>query len=172
MGQRPRRVFVGLGANLGNPCRTLQRAISRLGRLHGLFPVALSGHYETAPWGGQTDTPFINAVAELSSDLDPDSLLDALTSIEFGLGRRRSEESRWGDRCVDLDLLAAGSLQVSRPGLQLPHPRLAQRRFVLVPWAEIAPDFLVPGHPGSVAELLSRCRDPGQVQRMISSTCS
>ncbi|MFK7958177.1 MAG: 2-amino-4-hydroxy-6-hydroxymethyldihydropteridine diphosphokinase [Lysobacterales bacterium] len=160
------RIFVGLGGNLGNTRAVFRRALHELTRILKVPPSALSSWYRSEAWGGQTPTPFVNAVVEYGTTLDPHHLLDVLCSVEYTLGRRRAVEKRWADRVVDLDLLAVGSREVRRPGLQVPHPRLADRRFVLLPWAEIAPDFVLPNCQMSVAGLLKICSDKGKVTRV------
>ncbi len=159
------RIFVGLGGNFDGTPAVLLRAIGELNRSLGVEPTALSSWYNSEPWGGQTTTAFVNAVVEYRSTLDAHQLLDVLSSVEHSLGRRRALEVRWGDRIVDLDLLAVGDRQINRPGLHVPHPRLTERRFVLQPWAEIAPNFVLPNVQTSVAELLKRCPDQSLVRR-------
>jgi 2-amino-4-hydroxy-6-hydroxymethyldihydropteridine diphosphokinase len=139
--------FVGLGANLGNREKAIRDAAALLGALR------VSTIRETEPWG-LTDQPrFLNAVAELDTDLTPRALLARLLDVERELGRVR-EGPRWGPRAIDLDLLLYGSRTVDEPGLKVPHPRLHERLFVLEPLAELAPDAVVPGH-GKVSELLA-----------------
>ncbi len=145
------RVFVGLGGNIGEPVAQLERALSALARLPESTLVRTSSFYQSPPWGIDAQPPFVNAVAELATSLSPDQLLASLLAIEQAAGRERT--LRWGPRVLDLDLLLFGDLVIDRPGLRIPHPHLHQRAFVLLPLAEIAPDFFVPGL-GSVTELL------------------
>jgi 2-amino-4-hydroxy-6-hydroxymethyldihydropteridine diphosphokinase len=141
------RAYVGLGANLGDRERTLRAAAEALGALR------LSSIRETEPWG-LTDQPrFLNAVAELETELRPRGLLEVLLEGERAHGRVRAE--RWGPRTLDLDLLLYGDEAIDEPGLTLPHPRLHERIFVLEPLAELAPDLNVPGK-GRVRDLLAR----------------
>ena len=140
--------FIGLGANLGNRERAIRDAAELLEVRR------LSTIRETEPWG-LTDQPrFLNAVAELETDRTPRELLDRLLEVERELGRVR-EGPRWGPRVIDLDLLLYGDRHVHQPGLDIPHPRLQERLFVLEPLAELAPDAVVPG-VGKVAELLAK----------------
>jgi 2-amino-4-hydroxy-6-hydroxymethyldihydropteridine diphosphokinase len=140
--------FVGLGANLGNREKAIRDAAELLEARR------LSTIRETEPWG-LTDQPrFLNAVAELATDRTPRGLLDRLLEIERELGRVR-EGPRWGPRAIDLDLLLYGDRRIDEPGLEVPHPRLHERLFVLEPLAELAPGAVVPGL-GTVTELLAK----------------
>lgn len=160
---RTRRAFVGLGSNLGNPRRQVESALNELAALASTRLVARSSLYRTAPWGVADQPAFVNAVAELESGLAPRELLQALLAIEQRHGRVR-DGTRWGPRMLDLDLLACGDVQLAGTGLTLPHPELARRAFVLVPLAEIAPDFFVAG-AGRVRDLLAAV-DVGEVVRL------
>lgn len=137
--------FVGLGANLGEAAKTLREALRELDALPGTRLLRASRLYRTAAWGVQAQPDFINAVAMLDTILPPRELLDALLAIERGHGRDRAQETRWGPRTLDLDLLLHGDADIDEPGLRVPHPHLHQRAFVLLPMAEIAPDAVVPG---------------------------
>ena len=145
------RVFVGLGANLGDPQTTLQRALAALAALPQTRLVAHSSLYRTAPILA-TGADFINAVAELRTALQPHALLDALQAIELAHGRERPY--RHAPRTLDLDLLLFGQRVVQEPGLEVPHPRLHERAFVLQPLLELAPRLV---HPrlGSLQLLLA-----------------
>ena len=136
--------FVGLGANLDNPLRQVRQALSELDAIARTRVLAASSLYRSAPVGDADQPDFINAVAKLQTELSPRELLDALHGIENRHGRRRS--IRNAPRTLDLDLLSYGMLIVQEEGLTLPHPRLHERAFVLLPLAEIAPDVLLPGH--------------------------
>jgi 2-amino-4-hydroxy-6-hydroxymethyldihydropteridine diphosphokinase len=135
------RIFVGLGSNLGDRERNLREAVERLRKI-GV--VRLSTLRDTDPVGVADQPNFLNAVAELSSELPARELLDRLLEIERELGRDRAKEGRWGPRTIDLDLLLYGDEVIDEPGLTLPHPRLAERRFVLEPLHELAPDLVLP----------------------------
>ncbi|MEZ5811324.1 MAG: 2-amino-4-hydroxy-6-hydroxymethyldihydropteridine diphosphokinase [Rhizobiaceae bacterium] len=135
------RIFVGLGGNLGDPRRAMASAIRALSAAEGIEVVAVSSLYRTPPWG-KTDQPdFLNAVAELRCLRQPRKLLELCLETERSLKRERRE--RWGPRVIDIDILAFGDRVLAEPGLAVPHPRLAERAFVLVPLAEIAGDFVV-----------------------------
>ena len=140
--------YVGLGANLGDREGSIRRAAELFGAQR------LSTIIETPPWGMIEQPDFLNAVAELETDLGPRPLLDRLIEVERELGRVR-DGKRWGPRTIDLDLLVYGDETSDVPALQLPHPRLHERLFVLAPLAELAPDLIVPGR-GRVADLLTK----------------
>ncbi|MFT4197558.1 MAG: 2-amino-4-hydroxy-6-hydroxymethyldihydropteridine diphosphokinase [Pseudoxanthomonas sp.] len=153
--KRPARACVGLGANLGDAPATLRRALAELDRLPGTRVLAASRLYRTPAWGVTDQPDFVNAAALLDTALAPRPLLDALLAIERGHGRDRARETHWGPRTLDLDLLLYADAVLDEPGLQLPHPRLHERAFALLPLAEVAPEMAVPGH-GTVREAASR----------------
>jgi 2-amino-4-hydroxy-6-hydroxymethyldihydropteridine diphosphokinase len=135
--------FIGLGANLGDPRAQLESALEALEAVPGVELLAASSVYESDPVGPVSDQPaFLNAVAEISTSLAPAALLAALHTIEDALGRTRTV--RFGPRTCDLDLLLYDDLVSGDPALLLPHPRLAERRFVLDPLAELAPMLVLP----------------------------
>lgn len=142
--RRMARAYVALGANLGDPAAQLETAITHMARLPQTQLLARSRLYRTAPLGPAGQPDYCNAVAALETALEPEPLLDALQGIESELGRVRGEH--WGARHLDLDLLMHGSTRCESPRLSLPHPELANRRFVLQPLAEIAPGLELPGH--------------------------
>jgi 2-amino-4-hydroxy-6-hydroxymethyldihydropteridine diphosphokinase len=135
------RVFVGLGSNLGDRELNLRRALVRLEQLGS---VRVSSFRETDPVGVTDQPKFLNAAAELATDLSPRELLERLLEIERELGRVRATERRWGPRVIDLDLLLFGEEAIDEPGLTVPHPRLADRRFVLEPLCELNEDLALP----------------------------
>jgi 2-amino-4-hydroxy-6-hydroxymethyldihydropteridine diphosphokinase len=137
------RAFVGLGANLGPREVTLLRAVELLAAAERVDVVAVSQLRETDPVGVVDQPPFLNGAVALETTLAPDELLELMLDIERELGRVRAE--RWGPRTVDLDLLAYGDAVVDEPGLRVPHPRLAERRFALEPLAELDPELVIPG---------------------------
>jgi len=153
--------FVALGANLGDPAATVKAAFAALANLPESRIVHCSSLYRTAPVGIIEQPEFVNAVAQLETDLAPEALLDALLDIEQRFGRIRAERN--GPRTLDLDLLLYGDQFVSLPHLTLPHPRLHLRAFVLYPLAEIAPDLKIPGR-GTVAAWLPAVANQGIVR--------
>lgn len=157
-----------MGANLGDRLETLRRAALELRpRLAGL---RMSPVYETAPQIVVNQPTFLNAVLVGECELGPFALLDALQAIERLLGRQRRE--RYGPREIDLDLLAYGGLHLTSERLEIPHPSIPDRRFVLAPWADLTPDWLLPvrGRPATVAELLDRTTDPPDSVHRLETT--
>lgn len=148
-----RIAYVSLGANLGDRERSLRRALELLGAREGVRVVRVSSFRDTEPWGPVEQPTFVNAAAELETSLAPRELLDTLLAVEQDLGRVR-EGPRYGPRTIDLDLLLYGDAVVAEPGLELPHPRLHERRFALEPLAELDPSLVVPGR-GQVSDLLA-----------------
>jgi 2-amino-4-hydroxy-6-hydroxymethyldihydropteridine diphosphokinase len=146
-------VYIGLGSNLADPAAQVAAGLRALARLPKTRLVAHSRLYRSAPWGRADQPEFVNAVIQLETALEPRELLDHLLGIERGAGRER-DGTRWGPRILDLDILAYAQRRVAEPGLQVPHPHLHERAFVLVPLAEIAPDLHIPGR-GRVADLLA-----------------
>jgi len=155
-------VYLGLGSNLGDRLGYLRETVASLASVDDLELRTCSSVYETEPVGRRDQPPFLNAVVELQTTLDPLSLLKVCQAIELELGRTR--DSHWGPRTIDIDLLCYGEQVVDSPELRLPHPMLHLRRFVLVPFAEIAPEFVVPRHRRTVAELLGDCPDHSWVE--------
>jgi 2-amino-4-hydroxy-6-hydroxymethyldihydropteridine diphosphokinase len=149
-----RVAFIGLGSNLENPESQLRRAVQTLDSLSGCSVLAVSSMYRSAPMGPQDQPDYVNAVAQLATVLSPDALLDQLQGVEQVHGRTR--EQHWGPRTLDLDILLYGDEVIVTERLQIPHPGLALRNFVLYPLAEIDDRIVVPGL-GSVKSLLGQC---------------
>ncbi len=137
------RAFLALGSNLGDRLSNLQRAVELLTRREGIRVVRSSRVYETDPVGGPSQPDYLNAVIDARTTLGPRDLLDACLAVEREMGRERKE--RWGPRVIDVDVLAYGRETVDEPGLQIPHPRMHERGFVLVPLLELEPDPPLPG---------------------------
>jgi 2-amino-4-hydroxy-6-hydroxymethyldihydropteridine diphosphokinase len=153
------RAYIGLGSNLEAPIEQVRSAIAALGRLPALRLVHCSSLYRTKPVGFADQPDFINAVCAIDTSLPPPALLDHLMTIEQAQGRARDRE-RNTPRTLDLDLLVYGEVELSSPDLTIPHPRLHERAFVLVPLAEIAPTLQVPRR-GDIGALLARCNLSG-----------
>ena len=136
-------VLIGLGGNVGDVRATFQKAIANICGMTQAALVARSSDYSTPPWGEEQQDRFINACIEIETSLDPHALLFTLHKIEKKFGRDRTRETRWGPRTLDLDLLAYDNVKLDKPELTLPHPRLFERAFVLVPLAEIVPDRII-----------------------------
>ncbi|MCX5479669.1 2-amino-4-hydroxy-6-hydroxymethyldihydropteridine diphosphokinase [Kaistia geumhonensis] len=135
--------YLGLGSNLGDRETMLRSAVAALSESAGVTVTAISPVYETPPWGPVPQGPYLNACVAIATSLSPRALLDLCLAIERRHGRERSV--RWGPRTLDIDILDYGGMQINEPGLALPHPRLAERAFVLVPLADIAPDLVIEG---------------------------
>jgi 2-amino-4-hydroxy-6-hydroxymethyldihydropteridine diphosphokinase len=148
------RAFIGLGSNLGDREGNLRRAVAAIGDLPGTTVARVSRFRDTAPVGIVEQPRFLNGAVELQTALGPRELLDALLGIERGLGRDRASVPAGGPRSIDLDLLVYDDLEVHVDGLEIPHPRLAERRFVLEPLADLDPALDVPGR-GPVETLLT-----------------
>jgi 2-amino-4-hydroxy-6-hydroxymethyldihydropteridine diphosphokinase len=152
---------IAFGANLGDRAATIRAAASDIDALEGTSLIVLSSLVESAAvklQGVDFDAPeYLNAVALVETALEPHDLLDALNVIEKTHGRERHE--RWGDRTLDLDIITYDILEMSDDRLTLPHPRAAERSFVLAPWLELDPDAAIPGR-GNANELIAFCADP------------
>lgn len=136
--------YVGIGSNLDSPASQVEQALTRLAAIPDTILTARSGLYRSAPVGPAGQPDFINAAAALLTRLSAPALLGQLQAIETAQGRVRNGE-RWGPRCLDLDLLVYSSHTMKTPDLELPHPRIAERNFVLLPLSEIAAHVVVPG---------------------------
>lgn len=137
--------LIALGGNVGDVRSAFDRAVAILCDGAEVRLKARSSDYRTPPWGITDQPPFINAVIAVATSLSPHDLLARAIAVERALGRDRSHERRWGPRPIDIDLLAYGDGALNEPDLTLPHPRLFERGFVLVPLAEIAPDRMIGG---------------------------
>jgi len=137
--------FVGLGGNVGDVRSSFERAIAILCDDDAVRLVARSSDYRTPPWGVTDQPPFINAVIAVATQLSPHDLFARALKAEHALGRDRAHERRWGPRTIDLDLLAYDDLVLHDERLTLPHPRLFERAFVLLPLAEIAENRVIAG---------------------------
>ena len=134
--------YVGIGSNLGDRLENLRSAVRNLSRTPDVRVVRSSSVYETAPVGGPQQGDFLNAVVEISTELEPHALLEALQRIENELGRLRAERN--GPRTIDLDLLLYGNEEIAEPDLTVPHPRMLERAFVVVPLTELGADDELP----------------------------
>lgn len=154
------RAYVGLGGNVGDVEDTLMEALMAIDGLPQTSIRAQSRLYRSPPWGRTDQDDFINAVIELRTRLAARVLLDYLLEVETRFGRVRSEDDKWGPRTLDLDLLIFGEESLDLPGMHVPHPRMHERAFVLVPLAEIAATLEIPGR-GQVSDLLAAIDSSG-----------
>lgn len=157
------RAFVSLGSNLGDRSAQLERAVESLRSTSGVRWVALSRVYETDPVGPAPQGAYLNAVAEIETDLAPRQLLERLLEIEIEGGRVR-QGVRNEARTIDLDLLLFDDCCIEEEGLRVPHPRMHERGFVLEPLCDLAAERIHPTSGRTVAELAARVRDPGAVR--------
>jgi 2-amino-4-hydroxy-6-hydroxymethyldihydropteridine diphosphokinase len=149
------RAYVALGSNLGDREETIRAAVRALAAEPAIDVLAVSTLRETEPVGVVDQPRFLNGAVMLETVLSARELLDVLLAVELRFGRVREGVPPQGPRTLDLDLLVYGGSQIDEPGLQVPHPRLPERRFVLEPLAELAPELELPGH-GTVREILAR----------------
>lgn len=157
--------YVALGSNLEDPQRQLRSGLESLAALPATRLLRVSSFYRSAPVGYADQPDFVNAVAAIETGLSPRGLLDALLAVERRHGRVREFPN--APRTLDLDIVAYGDRTIDEPGLAVPHPRMHERAFVMVPLAEIAPDAAIPGR-GSVRELAARV-DAASVTRLDSA---
>ncbi|MFZ2287791.1 MAG: 2-amino-4-hydroxy-6-hydroxymethyldihydropteridine diphosphokinase [Bacteroidales bacterium] len=157
------RVIVGLGSNLGDRFAALARAMEHIGEEAGEV-IASSSVWETEPWGFEADDKFLNMVVVIDTLKKPQQLMQLFRSMEGRMGRRHSGGGKYESRIIDLDILLWEDRIISIPGLEVPHPRLADRRFVLEPLCEVAPEAVHPVTGLTVAEMLEMCPDKSEVR--------
>ena len=165
------RAYIGIGSNLGNRIERCQEAIRAMAEIAGVTVMRASSLYETAPIPPASDGWFVNGVVLVQTQLKPETLLLELLRVERSMGRV-AERARGEDRSIDLDLLLVGSQVVEQPDLVLPHPRLHQRRFVLVPLCELDPDLRHPVFGVTMRQLLDRLDDPSLVRLLVPAVRS
>lgn len=155
--------WLSLGSNMGNPNAQVRGAVEQLRKTAQLEVLEVSSFYLTPPWGEEQQSDFVNAVVKISTRLEPLELLHHSQAIENAMGRKR-DGRRWGPRVIDIDILLYADLQLNTDVLVVPHPRMHERAFVLLPMAEIDDSVDIPGH-GKVALLLGKL-DTEQIRRL------
>jgi 2-amino-4-hydroxy-6-hydroxymethyldihydropteridine diphosphokinase len=161
-------VFLGLGTNLGNRESNLKGAVAKVEEHIG--PVLkCSSVYETEPWGFQAEDQFLNMVLKVNTELSPSGLLGRILMIEALLGRVRSEK-QYSSRVIDIDILLYYDQLIDEESLKIPHPKLHERKFVLVPLNEIAPETVHPVLKKTITSLLKDCKDKGKVRKFYPPT--
>jgi 2-amino-4-hydroxy-6-hydroxymethyldihydropteridine diphosphokinase len=158
----PHRAFIGIGSNLGDRKANFLEALDRIQKIPGTRIVKQSSLYESEPLG-DAKTWFVNAVVELETESGANELLKRLKQIETAMGRKRVRGKRWGSRVIDLDILFFDNEIINKRTLKVPHPELHNRRFVLAPLSELAPQFIHPKLSVSVSELLARLKDTKKI---------
>lgn len=154
-------VNLGLGSNLGNKELNLSAAIGFFKRNKAVDVVKISSVYRTEPWGEKDQAEFLNLVFQIKTSMVPEDLLKFCNEVENKCGRMKS--IKWGPRTVDVDILTYGDMILSLKDITIPHAFLTERRFVLVPFAEICPDCVIPGKNVTVKQALLSCPDRGRV---------
>lgn len=164
----PHRAFIGIGSNLGERKANYLEAIERIQKLADTRIVKQSSLYESEPHG-DAKTWFVNAVIEIETGFSPDELLKRLKSVETTMGRKRVRGKRWGSRIIDLDILFFDNEIINKRTLKVPHPELQNRRFVLAPLCELAPQMIHPKLAASVSELLAGVKDTKKIHLLRAS---
>jgi len=160
-----KNVFFGLGSNLGERKETLQKAKIRIGEVIGTV-VSASSIYETEPWGFKSENNFLNMVLSVKTEISPSGLLGRILMIESQMGRVRGDTG-YKSRKIDIDILLYNDEIVKEEALVIPHPKMHERRFVLVPLAEIAPEIIHPVFNKSISSLLKSCKDKSKVRKFL-----
>jgi 2-amino-4-hydroxy-6-hydroxymethyldihydropteridine diphosphokinase len=159
----PHRVFIGIGSNLGDRKANCREARQRLEQLPNTRVVKESSLYESEPHGN-AKTWFANSVVEIETEFNSAELLKRLKAIEAAMGRKRVRGKRWGSRVIDLDILFFDMETIEKRNLKVPHPEIPNRRFVLIPLSELAPQLIHPGLHVSISSLLATTKDTKKVQ--------
>lgn len=161
--QEHSRVMIGLGSNLGDRYAALARAVALISGEAGTIR-ARSSVWESEPWGFEADEQFLNMVVELETVMQPQQLIQLFRSVEGRMGRKRHGRGRYESRIIDIDILLWEDCIISVPGLEVPHPKIADRRFVLEPLNEIAPGLVHPVTGMTVREMLAACDDRSDIR--------
>jgi 2-amino-4-hydroxy-6-hydroxymethyldihydropteridine diphosphokinase len=164
----PHRAFIGIGSNLGDRKANHLEAVERLQKVPTTRIVKQSSLYESEPLG-DAKTWFVNAVIEIETESSADDLLKRLKAIETAMGRKRVRGKRWGSRIIDLDILFFDNEIISKRNLKVPHPEIQNRKFVLAPLCELAPQMIHPRLAVSVSELLAGLKNPKKIHLLRAS---
>jgi 2-amino-4-hydroxy-6-hydroxymethyldihydropteridine diphosphokinase len=159
-----KEAIIGLGTNLGNREENLKKAIENIIMSAGEV-ISCSGIYETEPWGFRSEDHFLNMVLSITTSLKPVDLLKRLLKIEMQMGRIRGTE-KYSSRIIDVDILLYGNEIINQPYLKIPHPKIRERKFVLVPLCDIASEMIHPVLNKTFAALLENCKDESKVERI------
>jgi 2-amino-4-hydroxy-6-hydroxymethyldihydropteridine diphosphokinase len=158
------KAFLGIGTNLGNRKANLRKTIEMIGEHIGKL-IHSSSVYETAPWGFEAENDFLNMVIMVETNHSPAELMKKIAIIESKLGRERSQD-RYSSRVIDIDILLYNDFVIIENGLKIPHPLMHERKFVLVPFCELAPDIIHPVLGKSMKVLLEECRDRSKISKL------
>ena len=165
-------VYLSIGSNSGDRVKLIEQAISFIGLCEDISLVRTSALYETEPWGVKDQNWFLNVAVEIKTSLSPQDLLLKLQNIEKTLGRNRQNERRWGERTIDIDIIFYGSEKVETEILSVPHLRMQDRAFVLVPFLELIPDFVHPTLGKTISELYDELEEVEDVFLYGTRVCS
>jgi len=163
----PHTAYIGIGSNLGSPGENCRTDMERMEAYESIAITARSSLYETEPFGKTDQNRFVNAVVQIDTALTPEKLLEALLKIEQDMGRVRKE--KWGPRIIDLDILFYEDRIIQEKALEIPHPGIPERSFVLIPMKEIAGDYIHPQLQKSIQALCAPLADPDKVRRLAAS---
>jgi 2-amino-4-hydroxy-6-hydroxymethyldihydropteridine diphosphokinase len=157
----PHQVYIGIGSNLGNKKENYLEALARIAKLPKTRIIKESSLYESQPLGNSKEW-YVNGVIEIETELKPEMLLKKFKNIERAMGRKKVRK-RWGARIIDLDILLCDSVVINKKNLKIPHPEMHQRKFVLIPLSELAPQVIHPVLGSSISELLFGVKDEKRV---------
>ncbi|HBX52746.1 MAG: 2-amino-4-hydroxy-6-hydroxymethyldihydropteridine diphosphokinase [Bacteroidetes bacterium RIFOXYA12_FULL_35_11] len=161
------QVFLLLGSNIGDRKKTLETACNAINTEAGEI-LKMSAIYETEPWGYQSELKYLNQVIQINTNLSPIELLQKIHKIEEDMGRIR-KAGAYSDRTIDIDILFYDDIIISDKELQIPHPRLHERKFTLIPLYEIAPDFIHPVFKKRIEELILVCKDKSFIKKTFKT---
>jgi 2-amino-4-hydroxy-6-hydroxymethyldihydropteridine diphosphokinase len=162
----PYQAYIGIGSNLGKKRENYLEALDRIAKIPDTKIIRESSIYESEPLGSSKEW-YVNGAIEIETELTPEQLLNRLKNIERAMGRKKARK-RWGARIIDLDILLFNALMLAKKNLKIPHPEMHNRRFVLIPLSEIAPQVIHPALGATISELLVGAKDDKKVSLMRS----